>query len=183
MDKNSFEDRRKALEEAFFQQQDARLLEQMRNQEATAALADASGITDTAVLESLAAAGINASTIAALSLLPLLFVAWADRSMDERERRAILDATAESGISEGTGAHGLVERWLDERPPSALFDAWALSIEAAMQSMDAAAAARLREEVLGRARKVAAAAGGFLGIGTVSAVESETIAKIERAFA
>lgn len=182
MDKSSFEERRRALEEAFFQKQDSQLLEKMREQEAVAALADASGVSDPAVLESLVAAGVNASTLAALSLVPLIFVAWADRSMDERERKAILAAAAESGVSEDSGARALVQQWLEQRPPSALFDAWAQSIEAAARELPADEVARLRDEIVDRAKQVAMAAGGFLGIGTVSAVESETIAKIERAF-
>jgi len=178
MDKNSFEDRRKALEEAFFQKQDLQLLERMRKQEALTELAGASGIADQAALQSLAAAGVNASTLAALTLVPLIFVAWADRSMDDRERQAILSAAADAGITKGGAAHGLVEHWLRQRPPMALFDAWVRSVEA----MDAGTATQIRAEVVDRAKKVAAAAGGFLGIGTVSAVETETIAKIERAF-
>jgi hypothetical protein len=182
MDKNSFEERRRALEEAFFQKQDVKLLESMRQQEALAELAAASGLADNAALQALVAAGVNASTLAALSLVPLVFVAWADRSMDDRERQAILAAANDAGIAKGGAAHGLIEKWLHQRPPAALFDAWVRSVEATTETLDADAAARLRTEVVDRATTVAAAAGGFLGIGTVSAVEAETIAKIDQAF-
>lgn len=182
IDKNSFEERRRALEEAFFQKQEAELLEKMRKEAAVAALADASGIADQKVLEALVGAGVTASTIAALSLIPLVFVAWADRLMDDRERQAVLKAAAGSGVGPDSGARALVERWLNERPPSSLFDAWSKSIEATVQQLPREEVARLRADIVERARQVAAAAGGFLGIGAISAVERETIERIEKAF-
>lgn len=183
IDKNSFEERRRALEEAFFQKQEAQLLDKMRKQEEMASLADASGISDEKTLESLVHAGVNASTLAALTLVPLVFVAWADRLMDERERKAVLDAAESIGIAAGSAGRALVERWLDERPPASLFDHWHASIQATVKSLPAAEVERLRSDIVERARKVAAAAGGFLGIATVSAVERETIDRIEQAFA
>ena len=181
MDKNAFEERRRALEEAFFTKQDERLLTRLREKATREALSQASGITDDAVLDRLLAAGVNPSTLTALSLVPLVFVAWADHPMNERERKAVLAAAGEIGIDEGSDGYHLIEQWLAARPPAALFEAWKQSARATVAHLDAAAGAELRATVMRRARRVAEATGGFLGIGSVSAVESETLAAIDEA--
>jgi hypothetical protein len=96
-------DRGKALEEMFFAQESEKLRKSMQEKEELRdkkeALSATSGITDAAVLEHLVALGIGSDTLAALSLVPLVEVAWADGTMDESERSAILSAAEDSGIS------------------------------------------------------------------------------------
>src|SRR5713226_8693532 len=88
-----FGDRRKALEEAFFAKQNERVKQQLRaKQEGQArreALAAASGIRDEGVLDKLVSLGLGAETLAVLSLVPLVEVAWADGTIDAKERAAI----------------------------------------------------------------------------------------------
>jgi uncharacterized membrane protein YebE (DUF533 family) len=62
------------------------------------ALAAASGITDDAVLDRLAAFNLGADTLAALSVAPLVVVAWADGGIDDKERSAVLAGAAEAGL-------------------------------------------------------------------------------------
>ena len=120
--------RRKALEDQFFAQQDQKLLEQLREREAAQAAIDAlrnaSGITDEAVLNELVGLGIRSDTLAALSLIPLVAVAWADGVMEAKERTAILSAAADVGVEAGDVSHELLGSWLDARPGRALVDAW-----------------------------------------------------------
>jgi len=52
-------------------------------------------------LDSLIASGISPDTIAAVSLIPLVAVAWADKKLEAKERDAILNAATEAGISAG----------------------------------------------------------------------------------
>jgi hypothetical protein len=76
-------------------------LELRREEEdALEGLADASGISDQAVLRKLAGLGIRADTLAALTLIPLIEVAWADGKMNPREREAVLSGARSTGISE-----------------------------------------------------------------------------------
>src|SRR5580765_202436 len=86
-------DRGRSLEEEFFRREDQRLLERRRELQAAAgtreALAKASGINQPEVLDKLLALGIKAETVAALSFVPLLEVAWADGSIDPKERAAV----------------------------------------------------------------------------------------------
>jgi tellurite resistance protein len=114
------EDRRKALEEQFFKKQDAELLQRMREQRAEQerrqALATASGVRDEAALEAMVQADIGPETLAALGLVPLVAVAWADGKLDDDEREAVLSAARGLGLEEGGPADRLLVGWRSSRP-------------------------------------------------------------------
>lgn len=188
MEKEFLSDRRKGLEEAFFAEQDAILRRRLREADETKArreaLSSATGITDGAVLDRLAALGITGETAAALSLIPLVAVAWADGEIDERERAAALAGAERLGLAKGGAGHQLFDEWLARRPPPELLAAWKAYIAALSQTLGDEARAALRTGLLGHARAVAEAAGSFLGIGPrISDAERFVLADLERAFA
>ncbi len=180
-------DRKRALEEEFFRQQQRALVERLRTerarQTAKQALAEASGLADDAALSHLVDLGIQPDTLLALRLVPLVEVAWADGHLDERERRAILAGLERSGVAPGSAAYALVEGWLSSPPPAAMREAWTAYTSGLCAQLAPAERANLRATVMGQARAVAQAAGGFLGLGTVSATEEEMLRRLERAFA
>lgn len=180
-------DRRIALEEAFFAKQDAELRRRLREMEQARlkkeALSAASGITDDAVLGKLAALDIGSDTLAALSLVPLVAVAWADGSIDDNERGVAFSRAADMGLGKDDISHRLFQRWLEEPPPPALVAAWKDYIGALSGSLGPDARHALRHEVLGHARAVAEAAGGILGFGRkVSPAEESVLKDLEQAF-
>jgi len=180
-------DRRQALEEQFFKKESARLREQLQEKrekaDAVAALADASGLKDELILSSLVEKSIDASTFAAFSLVPLIEVAWADGKMDSAEHDALVKAAEQGGIAAGTPAHDLLEAWLGAAPESSLLTAWENFTAGLCEGLDADGRAKLRESVLGRARNVADAAGGFLGLTSkISEDEQEMLDRLARAF-
>lgn len=179
-------ERKRVLEEEFFRKRERALLERMRAEQARQtrrqALAEASGLTDDAVLDHLVELGIEPDTLLALRLVPLVEVAWADGHLDERERRAILEALAAAGLAPGSPARTLVEGWLTEPPPPALWEAWAAYTRALCARLAPGERQRLRTTVLDQARAVARAAGGFLGLGRISPEEEERLRAIEQAF-
>ena len=105
MSHESLDDRRRALEEAFFAKQDAVLRKKLAEPAELRAKKDAysavSGITDEAVLDALAKLDVTPETLAALSLVPLVAVAWADGSIDAKERAAVLRAAGDTGLAAG----------------------------------------------------------------------------------
>jgi len=178
-------DRKKALEEQFFARQERELVERVRREAAAKErrqdLAEATGIHDGAVIDRLVDLGLDGATVAALGLVPLVAVAWADGSLETREREAVLRAASKAGVSEQTAAYVLLESWL-ERPPSAdLLTAWKDYAGALSESLDEAERASFRRDVVARARSVAEAAGGFLGMGKISDAEEAKIAELEQA--
>jgi tellurite resistance protein len=181
-------DRGRSLEDEFFRREDKRLLAKLNELKTVEtnreALAKASGISAPDVLDKLIGMGIKAETVAALSLVPLVEVAWADGSLDAKERRAVLDRARESGIAPGSTAHGLLEAWLERRPEAKLLDAWTQLVRGIRDQLGPDEAARLKASLLDQARAVASASGGVLGLGAkVSGAEAAMLARLEAAFA
>ena len=59
-----------------------------------------------------------------MGLLPLVVVAWADGTVDAKERKAVLEAAEGAGVAKGDAPHALLEAWLAVRPPENFMDAW-----------------------------------------------------------
>jgi hypothetical protein len=179
-------ERGRNLEEEFFRRQDAKLVAQLREKRQAEAqreaLARASGITNPAVLDRLTQLGIRADTVAALRLVPLVAVAWADDTLDPAERAAILDRVHAAGITPGSTEHQLLERWIEHRPDAALLAAWADLIRGMCERITPDEAARLKARLLEGARAIAGASGGVLGLGKVSGAEAAALAALEAAF-
>jgi len=185
--KNPLTDRRKALEEEFFRKENERLAAELRLKHLTesskADLRAVSGIEDEAVLEKLVELGIGAGTLAAMTLVPLVEVAWADGRMDAKEHDAILKGAAAQGVEPGSEAHALLADWLENRPPPRLLAAWRDYVGALCDEMLPEDRQKLKREVLSRARTVAEAAGGFLGLGgKISDEEQQVFGILETAF-
>ncbi len=172
-------DRRKALEESFFARENAKLLEKMKVEKsagaAREALAKISGIESDEVLEKLSALGIGADTWAAVSIAPLVEVAWSDGRIDDAERRAVLSAAEANGISAGSPGYTLLENWLNQRPDGRLLEVWETFIVGLCAELNATERDALKDQVIGRARSVAEAAGGFLGLGKKISPEEEVV--------
>ena len=180
------DERSRALEAAFFPSHanDYREAIRLREAELVAvnALREASGITDEATLRRLAGLGIRAETLAALTMIPIVEVAWADGQMDERERDAILGGAESVGIEPGTPSYGLLRIWTEDAPAPDLFAAWREFIGALGNELEPDERTRLREKLVGRARTVAEAAGGILGVDPVSPEERKILSALDRAF-
>jgi hypothetical protein len=181
-----FSERRRSLEEAFFKERDRQLLEKLRGElnsfEESKKLAHVSGIVAERVLQHLVAAGVKAETLAAVSLIPMVEVAWSDGNVSGEERDAVLNAAAKQGIPAGSAAHDLLREWLTHRPDSHVITAWKEYVQEVSRMMPPESLAEMRKQMLDRCRKVAAAAGGFLGLNTISKVEQSTIESFEQAW-
>jgi len=180
-------DREKALEESFFAKQNEKLRQALREREEARVsreeLARVSGVADTQILDKLLQLGIGAETWTALSVVPLIEVAWADGSVDDKERRAVLAGAEANGIVAGSPGYQVLEAWLRNRPDGRLLQTWGEYIVGLCACLDPAERHALRDEVMGRARSVAEATGGFLGLGKrISSEEEVVLGELEKAF-
>ena len=186
MSKEFLRERRESLEEEFFHKLQTDQIEILRGElerkETREQLQAACGIADEIVLDQLLALGLSGLTMAALSMVPLVWVAWADGAVQEGERHAVLKAAHERGIDDGGAAHKVLGGWLERRPKQELFDAWAAYTRALTDTLVPSQRAQLRGQIVGLARTVAEAAGGFLGIHRISHKEEVALAAIEAAF-
>ena len=186
-DPDILRERGKSLEDAFFRREDQKLLARLQELRKTELnrdeLAKATGITKPEVLDRLLTLGIQTQTLAALSIVPLIEVAWADGQLDPKERQAVLGHAGDAGIAKGSPAYGLLEAWLQHRPSQQLLDAWRDLVRAIREQIGPEEAARLKAEIVERARRVARASGGVLGLGSkVSGAEAAILAHLERPF-
>ncbi|MEK7474313.1 MAG: hypothetical protein AAB152_01650 [Candidatus Coatesbacteria bacterium] len=177
----------KSLEDAFFLQQDSALIqrhrEDLRRQRSAKELSDASGITNAAVLAKLVEMGITAELATSLSIIPLVEVAWADGNVDEKEKAAVLAGAAKCGLAKGRLDYEMLESWLSRRPPAALLEAWAHYVKGLCELLGDGERAGLRKDLLQRARTVAEASGGFLGLTSgISESEKKVLASLESSF-
>lgn len=179
-------DRQKALEDSFFAKQNAELIERMRAEKAKLSakegLEKTSGIRDEAVLARLVELKIGPETWAALSLVPLVEVAWADGVIADPERRAILSAAETQGVAPGSATRELLESWLGQRPEHKLLETWGAYTVDLCSRLSESERSALESEVLGRARDIASAAGGMLGFGKISQKEETVLAELAHAF-
>ncbi len=176
----------RSLEDAFFARENARLLEEMRKkaalQERRDALRQVIKGADDALLDHLLTLGVNAETVLAMMLVPLVRVAWADGAIDATEREATLKAAEQRGAHPGTPSHDLLRTWLERKPGESIVAAWGKYVEGVWPSLASRERDELRERLLGLARGVAEAAGGFLGLGSkISPAERAVLDEIEAA--
>ena len=187
MDERQLQERGNRLEEEFFAKQNAAMLAKLRESKAQlderAQMVAALGVDDDALIEQLRANGVTSATLAAVSLAPLVLVAWADRSLEAKEREAVLKEATASGLSAGSPEYELVESWLNLRPGPSLLSSWAAYAKGVSESLDESSRAEFRNSILSRAKAVAGAAGGFAGMNRVSAAEKDVLDQVEAALA
>ena len=185
--KDTLRSKGRMLEEAFFIENDRVLVEKMKKlnqmKETKENLAKVSGIHNDAVLEKLVKLEIRPDVVAALALVPLIEVAWADGDIDARERAAVLKAAEKRDIERDGIEHQLLERWLEHKPEPRLLVAWTHYIEGLVHALGQDESRALEKELMGLTRSVAEASGGFLGLGSkVSLAEEAMIKRLETAF-
>lgn len=186
MSELTLQDRERALENQFYDKENKEKLAAMKHkleaEHSKDELRKASGMTDDAVLDQLVALGLRGNTIAALSLVPLIQVAWADGTIQDNERTAILQGAHGKGLDDGSAGYELLQTWLARRPGDELFTAWESYIKALASQLNDEQNRLLRNQIVGFAKLVATAAGGILGIAKVSAAEDKVLHRIEAAF-
>ncbi len=183
---DDLQSRGKALEDAFYGERDRELLGKLKaeieGKEARDALRAVSGIDDDAVLVQLVGVGVSPESLSAVSLIPLVSVAWCDNSMESTEKTAILEAAEAAGIEKDSATAALLDTWLEARPGNELLDSWKSYIAALKGQLDETSFSQLKASVINRAETVAESAGGFLGLGTVSDKEKQAIADLAATF-
>jgi hypothetical protein len=182
----TLEERGRALENQFYEKEDQEKIAAMKHKgelnDSKDALRKASGMSDDAVLDQLVALGLRANTIAALSLVPLIQVAWADGEIQDNERTAILQGAHGKGLEEGTEGYALLQTWLKKQPTDELFTAWEAYIKSLAAQLNDEQNRLLKNQIVGFAKLVATSAGGILGFGKVSSAEDKVLHRIEAAF-
>jgi len=175
----------KALEDSFFARENARLLTKLKEKEAAAAkraaFKEIANIENAELIDALIELEIEPHAMAALSIVPLVEVAWADGEIQSNERDAILKAAAEGGIEPGSDNFELLGNWLNSRPGPDLLETWKTYAQALEERLDSVVGNELKVRLMTRTKNIAKAAGGFLGIGAISQAEQRVLDELEHA--
>ena len=188
MEKGFMGDREKALEDSYFRQQEARLLEKLRQgatlDEIAEALRDKLQVDNPELLARAREAGVTPETAAAFFLAPLVQVAWAEGKVGRHERDTVLRLAHDRGVANGTPAHDKLVAWLEQRPSDSLFDAALDVIRAGFDVLPHAERDERIERIVHACREVAQGSGSeiarLLGLGDgVSGSEESVMGTIE----
>ncbi len=181
VDKDTFAERGRALEDEYFRKRDRELIEKMRKasaaDETRAGLSARTGLTDPALVQELQELGFTPETVMLLPLVPLVQMAWAEGGVTPSERALVVKLARSRGVTEGSAADAKLAGWLDTRPPDAVF-AQATRLIAAMLDASPAAAGMTAAELVRYCEQIAEASGGFFGINRVGSDEKQILASI-----
>ena len=185
LDAGSLKSRARSLEDSFFVNKDKKLLENLKKmkemEETIKSLQEVSGIKNKDFLKKLVKLEIPPHVLASLKVIPLVEVAWADGNVDEKEKKVIMEIIKKEKYL-GKIDMELLESWISMKPERKLLDAWINYIKGLCSQLSKDESNILGEGILGHLKDVAAASGGFLGIGKISVREQKTIEKLESAF-
>ena len=171
-------------EEKYFKSLDADVRRRLRDKLADAAvdlekrreIAAAAGTDDLSVAERVAALGFTGDSARVFDLMPLVHVAWADGSITKAERAAIFRVLEQRGVEPGSEGFNTIASLLEEQPT----EAFMRESLAVLRDLVGGQADKTRS-IVDLCVEVAAASGGFLGLGgRVSDDERSTIDEVAK---
>ena len=125
MAKDIFRYRERGEEDAYFRQQDAKLIAKLRQKaqlsEIAHALAEKLHADEPALLERIRKLGVTLDTGSAFMLAPLVEVAWVDGDVSHAERDTILQIAEQRGVAPGSADYRQLLDWLAHRPSDEVF--------------------------------------------------------------
>ncbi|MCM3905441.1 MAG: hypothetical protein ND866_27415 [Pyrinomonadaceae bacterium] len=125
MAKDMLRDRERGEEQAYFRQEDAKLIAKLRQKaqlsEIAHALAEKLRADEPALLERIQKLGVTLDTGSAFILAPLVEVAWVDGDVSDAERDTILHIAKQRGVSPGSADYRQLLDWLAHRPSDEVF--------------------------------------------------------------
>src|ERR1051325_4120095 len=126
MTKDIFRERERGEEDAYFRQQDAKLIAKLRQKahfsEIAHALAEKLHADEPALLERIQKLGVTLDTGSAFILAPLVEVAWIDGEVSHAERDTILRIAKQRGVEPGSADYDQLLDWLAHRPSDEVFE-------------------------------------------------------------
>ena len=87
----------------------------------------------------------------------------------------MLNAAAKQGLQPGTASYELLQNWLQDRPDLHIITAWKDYVRELARIMPKDTIEEMGRQLIARCKRVAEAAGGFLGLATISKSEQSKI--------
>ena len=187
MTKDLFRDRERGEEQAYFRQQDAKLIAKLRQKaqlsEIAHALAEKLRADEPELLERIQKLGVTLDTGSAFILAPLVEVAWVEGDVSDAERDTILRIAEQRGVAPGSADYRQLLDWLTHRPSDEVFRTAIEAIRIGLSVLPPDESEQRIAAITKGCEDVAHAAGWFeelLWMDGVSPAESEVIGAIRR---
>lgn len=184
-ERDGLTDQARKREEDYFRKRDRELIERMRNAAAAEQtrrdLEARTGLHDPTLLKDLQELGFTPDTIGLLPLVPIIQVAWAEGGVSDAERKLIVQLARSRGIQPDSAGDRQLTEWLERRPSADVFTRATRLIRAMLDHPGEATTAMSADDLIKYSESIAAASGGILGIGRISAEERATLAQIAAA--
>jgi len=174
--------------DSMFAAKNDELLEKMREQikhdEQLEELSKAIGIDDKQLVQNLMDMGITAHSMAALTMYPMVCVAYADGVLNMEERDLIMKMASEWNMKPGDPGFEVLNHWLEDGPTEDGFAVWKKYIQTVITQMTPEQVADLKTSIMKRSNAVATAVGDVLGRfgNRTNKAEEARLAEIEAAF-
>ena len=179
--------RGRTSEDEYFARRDRELVETKRRKEADAAelhrLGQALGLGDEELLARLREQGLGPSTVAIVRVLPALEVAWSDGAVGKAEGDLLKEQLrrVSDGQQPSPEAVAMLDGFLIARPPDRLFEGARRAAQVAASTLGEGKGRDVAIRIVADAKAVAEAAGGVLGLGTVSTPERRALESLAAA--
>ena len=187
MAKDIFRDRERGEEEAYFRQQDAKLIAKLRQKaqfsEIAHALAEKLDADEPALLERIQQLGVTLETGSAFILAPLVEVAWADGDVSHAERDTILHIAKQRGVEPGSADYRQLLDWLAQCPSDEVFQTALEAIRIGLSVLPPDESEKRIETMIKACEDVAQATSGvaeLFWLDGVTYAESAVIAEIRQ---
>lgn len=187
MAKDIFRDRERGEEQAYFRQEDAKLIAKLHQKaqlnEIAHALAEKLHAAEPALLDRIQKLGVTLDTGSAFILAPLVEVAWVDGQVSDAERDTILDIAQQRGVELGSADYRQLLDWLAHRPSDEVFRTALEAIRIGLSVLPPDESEKRIATIIKACEDVAQAAGGIaqlFHLDGVSYAESALIAEIRR---
>ena len=187
MAKDIFRDRERGEEQAYFRQQDVKLIAKLHQKaqlsEIAHALAEKLHADEPGLLDRIQKLGVSLNTGSAFILAPLVEVAWVDGQVSDAERDTILDIAQQRGVELGSADYRQLLDWLAHRPSDEVFRTALEAIRIGLSVLPPDESEQRIATIIKACEDVAQAAGGIaqlFHLDGVSYAESALIAEIRR---
>lgn len=154
------------LDSMFVEENEAlweKLREQIAEENQIDELSKATAISDKVLIQKLVDMGITPRNMAALTMYPMISVAYADGILNIEERNLIMKMASEWNMKPGDPGFEVMNHWLSHGPTAEGLEVWKKYITAVMSQMSPEQVADLKKCIMSRATAVATAVGDVLG--------------------
>ncbi len=128
------------------------------------AVATTLGISDLELASKLVELGFGSKTVGIFSLLPLVYVAWADGEVSGAEHDKIMELATARGATADSDGYKFLDSMLSRRPSEAFFGTCIETLRAIYNALPGDQGEEARQDLVSLSLSVANASGGFLGI-------------------